>query len=51
MDDAPRIRESTPPDLTESIAPGGHRLSEDMPRWVMNDEDLEDLIGFLKGLP
>lgn len=37
--------------MTEGIAPEGHRLSEDLPRWVMNDEDLVDLIAFLMSLP
>lgn len=37
--------------LREGIAPGGHQLSPEMPRWQISDEDLKDLIEFLKTLP
>ncbi len=36
--------------LTEGIEPGGGSLSKDMPRWEMSDEDIRDLIEFLKTL-
>ena len=29
----------------------GQPLSDDMPRWQMSDEDINDLIAFLKTLP
>lgn len=31
--------------------PDGTQLNSDMPRWNISDEDLADLIGFLKTLP
>lgn len=37
--------------LREGITPGGERLSRNMPQWEMSDEDVEDLIAFLKTLP
>lgn len=36
--------------LTEGIEPNGEELSRDMPRWELSDQDLEDLIEFLKTL-
>ncbi len=36
--------------VREGLAPGGHRLSADMPRWEIGDEDLQDLIDFLATL-
>jgi hypothetical protein len=37
--------------IREGIAPNRHPLSRDMPRWEMNDEDIQDLIGYLKSMP
>jgi len=37
--------------LTESKDPDGSQLNSDMPRWNMSDEDLADLITYLKTLP
>lgn len=31
--------------------PDGDPLDQDMPRWQMDDQDLEDLFGYLKTLP
>jgi hypothetical protein len=31
--------------------PAGMQLSTDMPRWKISDDDLADLIAFLKTLP
>ncbi len=36
--------------ITEGIAPDGESLDWPMPRWSMSEEDLDDLIDFLKSL-
>jgi hypothetical protein len=36
--------------ITEGIAPDGEPLDWPMPRWTMSEEDLDDLIDFLKTL-
>jgi hypothetical protein len=33
------------------VHPDGEPLSRDMPRWLINDQDLIDLFEFLKTLP
>jgi cytochrome c553 len=37
--------------VEEGQDPDGTQLSTDMPRWMMSDEDIADLIEFLKTLP
>jgi hypothetical protein len=37
--------------VEEGKDPDGTQLSTDMPRWKMSDDDIADLIAFLKGLP
>jgi cytochrome c oxidase subunit 2 len=37
--------------VTKGQDPDGTQLNTDMPRWNINDEDLADLIAFLKTLP
>ncbi|MCJ7683105.1 MAG: cytochrome c [Desulfobacteraceae bacterium] len=37
--------------VTKGQDPDGTQLSTDMPRWNISDEDLADLIAFLKTLP
>jgi len=37
--------------VTEGQDPDGTQLSSDMPRWKIGDDDLADLIAFLKTLP
>ena len=37
--------------LTEGKDPDGSQLNSDMPRWNISDEDLADLITYLKTLP
>ncbi len=37
--------------VRDGIEPSGHMLSNDMPRWNMSDEDMEDLLHFLETLP
>lgn len=37
--------------VEEGKDPDGTQLSTDMPRWKMSDEDIADLIAFLKTLP
>ena len=59
--DAPDIRWSTLEDefdtdkfrlaVEEGEDPDGTKLSTDMPRWQMSDEDITDLIEYLKTLP
>lgn len=36
--------------ITDGVDPAGRPLSADMPRWSLTDEDLDDLIEFLKVL-
>jgi hypothetical protein len=36
--------------ITEGINPAGEPLDEEMPRWSMSQDDLDDLIDFLKTL-
>lgn len=37
--------------VVEGKHPDGDELDGDMPRWQMNDNDLADLLAFLKTLP
>ena len=37
--------------VIEGKHPDGESLSRDMPRWQMNDDDLDDLFEFIKSLP
>ncbi len=37
--------------VVEGVHPDGTRLSRDMPRWDLGDEDLADLAEFLRSLP
>ena len=37
--------------VVEGKHPDGKPLKADMPRWKMSDEDLRDLVGYLKSLP
>lgn len=37
--------------VVEGKHPDGEQLNRDMPRWDMSEEDLEDLLEFLKSLP
>lgn len=37
--------------VVEGTHPDGAALSVDMPRWNMSDEDLTDLLEYLKALP
>ena len=50
-EELPYDEESFKHALREGITPGGERLSSNMPRWEMNDDDIDDLIAFLKTLP
>jgi len=36
--------------ITEGVEPDGERLEWPMPRWRMSEEDLDDLLEFLKTL-
>jgi len=51
VEELPYDEESFRRALREGITPGGERLSSNMPRWEMSDEDIDDLIAFLKTLP
>ena len=46
----PYTEESLKRAITDGIEPDGENLNEFMPRWVMADEDLDDLVEFLKTL-
>ena len=37
--------------VVEGQHPGGEALSQDMPRWELDEEDLADLFEFIKTLP
>lgn len=37
--------------VVEGLHPDGSRLSDDMPRWEMSDEDLNDLAEYLRSFP
>jgi cytochrome c oxidase subunit 2 len=36
--------------VTQGLDPAGHPLRASMPRWQMSEQDLDDLIGYLKTL-
>jgi hypothetical protein len=36
--------------ITEGVNPAGERLDDEMPRWQMSTQDLNDLVDFLKTL-
>lgn len=36
--------------ITEGVDPAGHELEWPMPRWTMSNQDLDDLIAYLKTL-
>jgi len=46
----PYTEESLKKAITEGIEPNGEYMDEFMPRWQMADEDLDDLVEFLKTL-
>ena len=37
--------------ITQGVNPAGEPLEGVMPRWMMSDEDLDDLLDYLKSLP
>ena len=49
-DHLPYTEESVKEAITDGIEPNGEEMDEFMPRWQMADEDLDDLIEFLKTL-
>ncbi len=51
MDHPPFDAASFKSAVTRGIDPGGDPLDGDMPRWRMSDQDIADLIAFLKELP
>jgi len=50
MEHEPYTDEDIKRAITEGIEPDGEPLDWPMPRWTMSDEDLDDLIEFLKTL-
>ncbi len=50
MEHPPYTVETIKRAITQGVDPGGNPLNEFMPRWKISDEDLDDLIGFLKTL-
>ena len=47
---APYDEESIKRAITEGVEPDGEQLDWPMPRWSMSDQDLDDLVEFLKTL-
>jgi hypothetical protein len=37
--------------ISQGVNPAGELLERPMPRWTMSEEDLVDLLDYLKGLP
>ena len=50
MEHEPFTDETIKRAITEGIEPDGEPLEWPMPRWTMSDEDLDDLLEFLKRL-
>lgn len=50
MEHEPYTDEDIKRAITEGVEPDGEPLDWPMPRWTMSDEDLDDLIEFLKTL-
>jgi len=50
MEHEPFIDEDIKRAITEGIEPDGESLEWPMPRWTMSDDDLDDLLEFLKTL-
>ena len=50
MDHPPYTDETIKQAITQGVDPGGNALNFPMPRWSMSDQDLNDLIGYLKTL-
>ncbi len=48
MDHPPYTAETIKQAITQGVDPGGKALAWPMPRWSMSDQDLNDLIVFLK---
>ena len=50
MDHPPFTEETLKQAITQGIDPAGNPLDYPMPRWQMSEEDLNDLVGFIKTL-
>ena len=50
MEHGPYTDEDIKRAITEGVEPDGEPLDWPMPRWSMSDEDLDDLLEFLKTL-
>jgi len=48
MEHPPYTEETFKWAVTKGVEPDGEPLDEAMPRWRMSDQDLEDLISYLK---
>ncbi len=48
MEHPPYTEETFKRAVTKGVEPDGEPLDEAMPRWRMSDQDLEDLIAYLK---
>ncbi len=46
----PYTEETLKTAITKGINPAGESLDEEMPRWTMSQQDLDDLVDFLKTL-
>lgn len=50
MEHPPYTDETIKRAITEGLDPAGHELEWPMPRWAMSNQDLDDLIAYLKTL-
>ena len=46
----PYTEETLKSAITRGINPAGEPLDEEMPRWIMSGQDLDDLVDFIKTL-
>ena len=46
----PYTEETLKSAITKGINPAGEPLDEEMPRWRMSEQDLDDLVDFIKTL-
>lgn len=47
---SPYTEETLKRAIVEGIDPAGEKLDDEMPRWRMSEQDLDDLVGFIKTL-
>jgi cytochrome c oxidase subunit 2 len=50
MEHPPYTEETLKRAITQGLDPGGNELEYPMPRWQMSEQDLNDLVSFIKTL-